>query len=71
MQEVYAVMGIHKVNTTAHHPQTNGLVEQFNRTLIDMIAKSTDPEGRDWEISALYIYPSGIHWGVTILIALW
>ena len=50
MQEVYAVMGIHKVNNTAYQPQTDGLVERFNRTLIDMIAKSTDPEERDWDI---------------------
>ena len=50
MQEVYAVMGIHKVNTTAYHPQTDGLVERFNRTLIDMIAKSTDSGGKDWDI---------------------
>ena len=44
------MMGIHKVNTTAYHPQTDGLVERFNRTLIDMIAKSTDSEGRDWDV---------------------
>ena len=44
------MMGIHKVNTTAYHPQTDGLVERFNRTLIDMIAKSTDHGGRDWDI---------------------
>lgn len=43
-------MGTHKVNTTAYHPQTDGLVERFNRTLIDMIAKSTDSTGRDGDI---------------------
>ena len=30
MKEVNQLMGIHKVNTTAYHPQTDGLVERFN-----------------------------------------
>ena len=28
--EVYSLLGIHKLNTTAYHPQTDGLVERFN-----------------------------------------
>ena len=39
IQEVCQLLGIHRVNTTAYHPQTDGLVERFNRTLIDMLAK--------------------------------
>lgn len=45
MQEVCKSMGIHKVNTTAYHPQTDGLVERFNRTLIDMLAQLKRMEG--------------------------
>ena len=30
MEDIYKLMGIHKVSTTAYHPQTNGLVERFN-----------------------------------------
>ena len=40
MLEVCSVMGIKKVNTTAYHPQTDGLIERFNRTLVDMLAKT-------------------------------
>ena len=33
-------VGIKKINTSAYHPQSDGLVERFNRTLTDMLAKS-------------------------------
>ena len=42
-------MGMHKVSTTAYHPQTDGLVERFNRTLTDMLAKTVEKSGRDWD----------------------
>ena len=47
MKYNYSLMGIHK-NTTAYHPQTDGLVERFNRTLTDMLAKTVKANGRDW-----------------------
>ena len=51
MYEVYGLLGIKKVNTTAYHPQTDGLVERFDRTLISMLAKTVQKQGRDWELS--------------------
>lgn len=38
MKEVTQLLGLHQVNTTAYHPQTDGLVEQYNRTLTAMLA---------------------------------
>ena len=55
MQEVYQLMGIHKVATTAYHPQTDGLVERFNRTLTDMLAKTVESNGRDWDRRLPYV----------------
>lgn len=49
MQEVYEIGGIHKLSTTAYHPQTDGLVENFNRTLRAMVAKYTVKYGTDWD----------------------
>ena len=46
--QVYLVMGIHKANTTPYHPQTDGLVERFNRTLLAMLSKTVESGGRDW-----------------------
>ena len=35
--------------TTAYHPQANGLVERFNQTLQNMIAKYVDKNKEQWE----------------------
>ena len=55
MQEVYDLLGTHKVSTTAYHPQTDGLVERFNRTLTDMLAKTVEKQGRDWDEHLPYV----------------
>ncbi len=39
MTEICELTGIKKINTTAYHPQTDGMVEKFNSTLFSMIAK--------------------------------
>jgi len=49
LHEVYVLLGIRKINTSAYHPQTDGLVERFNRTLTDMLAKTVDHCDRDWD----------------------
>ena len=38
---------VKKVNTSGYHPQTNGLVEKFNSTLISMISKVVEGSSRD------------------------
>ncbi len=53
-----------KVNTTAHHPQCDGLVENFNRTLQAMMAKHAKAFGPDWDIhlqQMLFAYRSKPH----------
>ena len=49
LQEITALLGFHKVNTSVYHPQTDGLVERFNRTLIDMLAKTAEQNGKNWD----------------------
>lgn len=55
MKEVEELLGFHKVNTTAYHPQTDGLVERFNRTLTAMLAKTVEKGGQDWDEHLPYI----------------
>ena len=49
IQEVCQLLNIKKINTSGYHPQTDGLVEKFNSTLIQMIAKSCTVSDRDWD----------------------
>ena len=54
-KEAERLLGFHKVNTTAYHPQTDGLVKRFNRTLIAMLAKTTEKGGQDWDRRLPYV----------------
>uniref|UniRef100_A0A1X7UNW9 Integrase catalytic domain-containing protein n=1 Tax=Amphimedon queenslandica TaxID=400682 RepID=A0A1X7UNW9_AMPQE len=49
MRSIYSLTGIQKINTTASHPQTDGLVENMNRTLRAMIAKYSSQYGDNWD----------------------
>lgn len=55
MQEVYQLLGVHKFNTMVYHPLRDGLVERFNRTLTDMLAKKVKKNGRDWDVQLPYV----------------
>ena len=55
MIDVYKLLGIRKANTTAYHPQTDGLVERFHRTLTDMLAKRVQRSGKDWDEQLPYV----------------
>ena len=54
MLEVCSVLGTKKVTTSAYHPQTDGLVERFNRTLTDMLAKTVEL-GVEWDERLPYV----------------
>lgn len=47
--EVCKLLKIHKTRTTPYHPQGDGLVERFNRTLLDMLATTLKEQPTDWE----------------------
>nr|CAH0102648.1 unnamed protein product [Daphnia galeata] len=40
---------VKKIKTTSYHPQTDGLVERFNRTLCDMLACYVTDEPECWD----------------------
>ena len=49
MLDVCRLLGIRKLNTTAYHPQCDGMVERFNRTLKTMLRKHAAKFGSQWD----------------------
>ena len=52
---VCELLGIEKVNTSGYHPQTDGMVEKFNSTIINMLSKCVEKHGRDWDKQLPYV----------------
>lgn len=49
MTDVCQLLGTTKLNTTAYHPQCDGMVERMNRILKAMLHKHTAKLGRQWD----------------------
>ena len=49
LSEVCKLLQIHKTRTTPYHPQCDGLVERFNRTLLNMLSTYAVDHPFDWE----------------------
>ncbi len=49
IRELYELLGINSVRTSVYHPQTDGLVERFNRTLKTMIRKFVHEDAKNWD----------------------
>ena len=47
--EICKLLGIVKSRTTPYHPQSDGLVERFNRTLLSMLATAAQEKPFDWD----------------------
>ena len=64
ISEVCDLLHIHKKRTTAYHPQCDGQVERFNRTLANMLAMYVDKNQKDWDLwleQVLLAYRTSIH----------
>lgn len=63
IQELSHLLGFHMTRSSAYHPEGNGQVERFNRTLEAMLAKVTEHQ-LDWDLylpKVLFAYRSSLH----------
>jgi hypothetical protein len=63
-KSVTEMFGITKLNTSPYHPQTDGLVERFNGTLLNMISSYVNSGQTDWDVhlsSCVYAYNNAVH----------
>ncbi len=49
-KEMCILLSIKKTRTTPYHPQSDGQVERFNRTLLNMLSKHVEDDQTDWDI---------------------
>ena len=55
MREICSLLEINRTATTPYNPRSDGLVERFNRTLIDMLAKFVGEHKSDWNHHLKYV----------------
>lgn len=48
-KDVCEILGIDKTRTTPLHPQSDGMVERFNRTMEEHLSKVVSSHQRDWD----------------------
>ena len=64
MQELCLLCGSHKTRTTPYHPESDGMVECFNRTLLMMLAMFAGKNRDDWDDllpAVMMAYRSSVH----------
>lgn len=63
-QELCALYNCQKLRTTAYHPQSNGLCEKMNQTIIHLLRTVPPHKRADWPIllpELIYMYNNHIH----------
>ena len=63
IKELSCLLGTHNTRSSPYHPEGNGQVERFNRTLEAMLSKVTDQQ-QDWDLflpKVLFAYRTSLH----------
>ena len=55
LKELCNLLHINQIQTSPCHPQTDGLVERFNKTLKAMLRKLISKESKDWDRLVSYV----------------
>ena len=62
--EMCSLLGVEKTRTTPLHPESDGMVERFNRTLEAQLSMFVDKNHRDWDMLVPLMtmaYRSAVH----------
>ena len=68
-KEMCVLLGIEKTRTTPYHPNSDGMVERFNRALEAMFSAYVSDHQRDWDSHLPYVmmaYRSAKHETATL-----
>ena len=63
-RELCRLLDIKKTRTSPYHPQSDGLIERFNRTLLSMLSLFVDDNQTNWDFLLPYVmmaYRSSVH----------
>ena len=64
MKDIFSHLGIKKTRTSGYHPQGNGLVERFNKTVCSMLSMFVAEDQRDWDAflpKVTFAYNTSVH----------
>ncbi|KAL5469070.1 hypothetical protein EMCRGX_G030262 [Ephydatia muelleri] len=64
IKELCQMLGIKKTRTTPYHPQSDGMVERFNRTLLNMLSIAVGEDEMSWDLQLpllLLAYRTSVH----------
>ena len=64
IEQICQLLGIRKMRTTPYHPQSDGMVERFNRTLLSMLSVAVEESEGDWDLkipTIMFAYRSSVH----------
>ena len=50
LQEICKILGITKTRTTPYHPQSDGMIERFNRTILNMLSTVVSDDEYNWDL---------------------
>ena len=65
IESLWERLDVHTLRTTAYHPQTDGITERFNRTIITMLTQFVNEQKQDdWDLKLdklSFAYNTAVH----------